>query len=1175
MCRPCRTISQAVVAFVLLAFLPTPATSQSVSGSITGVVADPSGAVIPGATVTATSVKTGLPHRAAADASGVYTIPLLQPDIYNVRAEQTGFSSTVQENVKVEVNQVVTVNFAMNVGTVQQTVTVEASSTPLLTTAQSDTSHVLEEVQIQNLPLQDRDVFTFVYLMPGVAQVGPVKVGAVGNRNFFDSVFTVNGGRASMNEVLLDGVPDTIGDFNGIAIVPPLGSVQEFKLQAGNYSAEFGRSGGGIVNLVTRSGGNKIHGELYEYLQNSSLNASSWSANRTGQKKVVNQRNHFGGDVGGPVILPHLYNGKDRTFFFFDYEGRRQGDPFSVLTAVPTEAERRGDFSQLVGPRGPITIYNPFTSTPIPGMPGQVTRTAFAGNVIAQNLIDPVAANILKFWPQPNRTGEISGSNNYGFNGKTRLRKDLFDARIDHTISSRNHLFGRFAYERRESIEDNALGTVASSARRIIDSFRNFVLGDTFSITPSLINDLRLGYTRAHANQLPFSTGFDPTTLGFPSYIRDRSNLLVFPDINVSSNPSMAGLGARGFNNQPRDTSSIFESVVKVHGSHTLKTGFSWELIRFMPFQIFSSVGTYSFGGSFTRGPNPTVSGVDLTSGSGFADFLLGAYSGAPPGATYQFQSPLTISHHYYAAYFQDDRKLTRKLTLNLGLRWELETGTQENHDRLTYFDFNAPSPLLSNSKAAAAFPNLRGLLSFTGGGNPRPEWDANKHNFGPRIGAAYVINDKTVLRGGYGIFYLPLSLEAVGALGVNRNITSSQPDRFTPSIFLANPFPGGLPGPIGNSQGSLTQIGQSIQAIIRNPFAPYNQQWDLAVQRALPGDFVVEAAYVGSHGVHLPMQGLQVNQLPPSAQALGTALNQQIPNPFFGVITDPNSILSKDKVTRFQLSHPFPQYQSVNYFRPNLGSSNYQSLQLSLRKRFSHGLSFQGSYTVSKLLDLGGGGNGAAFWDPTPVQNVYNLSAEKSLSNQDIPQRFVASFVYQIPYGRPGQRGADARRVLRGIFGFWQIGGIATWQSGTPFGVQATNDISHDVGQATERADVKPGVDPTIPLWWARSNVRQGLPWFNRDAFAIPREFTFGNSSRTLGALRTDTPKNLDFSLTKSFVLSEKGMRVSFQAEFFNLFNQTVFSAPVTNVNDVNFGRVFGQVNSPRLIQFSLKLVF
>ena len=1174
MSQYCNKASAPALITVMVLLVRSFSQAQSVTGSITGVVADQSGVVIPGATVTATSVKTGLAHKAEADATGVYTIPLLNPDVYNVRAEQTGFSATVQQGITIEVNQVVTVNFAMKMGTLRQTVTVEAGSTPLLTTSQSDTSHVLEEVQIQNLPLQDRDVFSFVNLMPGVAQV--VKIGDVGNRNFFDSNFSVNGGRASMNEVLLDGIPDTIGDFNGVAIVPPLGSVQEFKLQEGSYSAEFGRSGGGIVNLVTRSGGKRVHGELYEYLQNSSLNANGWAANRNGGTKVVNQRNHFGGDVGGPVILPHLCDGKDKTFFFFDYEGRRQGDPFTLRTSVPTALEGRGDFSQLLGSRGPITIFNPFTSTPIPDQPGQVTRTAFAGNAIPAKLIDQVALSVMKFWPAPNLPGDFSGSNNYAFNGKTQLTKNLYDARIDHTISSRQHLFGRFAYERRASVQDNYLGTLGSDARVVVDNFRNFVFGNTFSITPTLISDFRLGYTRARANQVPFGTGFDPTALGFPSYIRDRSNLLVFPDFVVGSNTNFRTLGAGGFNNQPRDTSSISEGLVKVRGSHTVKTGLTWELIRFMAFQIGQmggpgSSGSYSFNGSYTQGPNPTVSNASLTSGAGFADFLLGSYS----GATYEFQSPITLSHRYYAAYFQDDWKATRKLTWNLGIRWELETGTQESHDRVTYFDFNAPSPLAGKSPAiSAAFLNLRGLLSFTGNGNPRTEWDANTHNFGPRLGAAYMINDRTVVRGGYGIFYLPLSVEPTGALGVNRDITSLQPDRFTPSIFLSDPFPGGLPGPIGNSLGSLTQIGQSIIAIERHRNAPYNQQWDLVLQRALPWEFVAEVAYVGSHGVHLPIQGPQVNQAPPAAQALGTALNQQVPNPFFGVITDPNSTLSKSTVTLFQLQRPFPQYQGVTWFRPTVGASTYQSLQMTLRKRFSHGLSFQGSYTISKLLDLGGAGNGAAFQDATPVQNVYNLAAEKSPSDQDIPQRIVASFVYQIPYGRPGHAGANASGVVRAFLGMWQISEIIIWQRGTPFGIQASN--VGGVGSATERANVVSGVDPRIPIHLGELNVRNGRPWFNTSAFSIPTSFTFGNAARTLGSLRRDTFKNQDFTLTKSFALPENKARATFEAEFFNLFNQTVFGTPNNNVNDLpNFGRVFGQANSPRLIQFSLKLSF
>ncbi|MGH9397620.1 MAG: carboxypeptidase regulatory-like domain-containing protein [Terriglobia bacterium] len=1142
--------------------------AQTSTASVTGVVTDSQGNAIAGATVTATNTKTGISNKAETSASGVYTIPLLPPSHYTVRAAQTGFAPTEQNGIQLEVNQVATINFLLKVGAVQQTVTVQASAQPLLTT-QSGTGHVLEEVQIQNLPLQDRDVFTFVNLMPGVVQVA--KVGSVGNRNYFDSVFSVNGGRASTNEVLLDGVPDTIGDFNGIAIVPPLGSVQEFKLQEGDYGAEYGRSGGGIVNLVTRSGGNQLHGELYEYFQNSALNANGWQANETHSRKVVNQRNHFGGDIGGPVVIPHLYNGKNRTFFFFDYEGRRQGDPFSLITSVPTAAERMGNFSGLVNAKGkPVTIYNPLSSTPVPGQPGQDSRTAFAGNSIPQTMFDPVAAKIINYWPQPNLPGDSTGSNNYGFSGKTSLREDIFDVRIDHQISQRNQIFGRISYEKRQSVQDNYLGTVASSARRIIDNFRNVVLGDTFTISPTLINDVRLGYTRAHANQKPFSTGFDPTTLGFPSFIKDRSNLLVFPDVAVSGNTDLTELGARGFNDQPRNTAAVFESLVKVHGSHTFKMGFDYELLNFNPFQIFSSVGTYGFDGSATTGPLalPSGQGTTLTSGAGFADFLLGDYS----GATYEFQSPITIFHRYYAAYFQDDWKATRKLTLNLGIRWALETGTQEKYNRLTYFDFNAPNPLASNPQVAAAFPNLRGLLSFTGHGNPETEWNSPTHNFAPRVGLAYMINDKTVFRGGYGIFYLPLSLEPTGALGINRDIDSSQPDPYTPSLSFSNPFGGSLPAILGSSEGALTNIGLGIQAITRDLAPAYNQQWDVALQRSLPKNFVVQAAYVGSHGVHLPMEGLAVNQAPPSAMGLGSALNKKVANPFHGVITDPNSNLSDPTVTQLQLLRPFPEYSSVNWFRPDVGASNYQALQLTAEHRFSGGLSFQSSYTVSKSLDLGGEGNGAAFFDPTSVQNVYDMAAEKSLSDQDIPQRFVASAVYYLPYGRGRRFGSHASGVVDAILGGWQVSGIQVVQSGTPITLVANNVAG--VGNSRERPNVVPGIDPHISTGQAEANVRNGLPWFNTAAFSIPARFTFGNASRTIGQIRTDRYKNTDFTLAKVFSLNER-FKLRFEGEFFNLFNQTVFSGPSTNVNSPTFGKVFGQSNEPRLIQFALNLSF
>ena len=1137
---------------------------QIVKGSITGVVTDPSGAIVSGATVTALAPATGFHQVAKSNASGVYTFPLLNPGTYDVTATANGFQAKRTTGVVLGVSGAVTVNFGLQLGSQQSETTVSASTLQLLNTEQASVDTTLENVQVQELPVQDRDVMALVRVLPGVVPTSiGTSIGSVGNRNFFDNNFAINGSRTSSNEVLLDGVPDTVGDFNGVALIPPMGSVNEFKLVTGDVSSAYGRTSGGVISMTTKGGTNQYHGEVYEYLQNSALNAQSWTLNRLGVHKEVTNRHHYGFSVGGPVEIPHVYNGHDRTFFFFDYEGRREKNPLSLAPmTVPTLAERQGDFSGIMNAAGqPITIYDPMTtacSSKDANGNCVYTRQPFANNVIPQNRMDPVALAILNYYPKPNLAG-AGATNNYAYSGNSRLTKNLYDIRIDENWSTKQSIFGRYTAEKHDSSTPDILGTGASSGRNIFDTFHNFVFGDTYSITPTLISDLRVGYARARANQVPVSYGFDPTKLGFPSYMRDKATVLQFPNIAVGGNQSMVSLGGQGYNNQPRDTESFSESLVKIWGNHTLNFGTEGRLYRFMPFQTISPTGSFSFGDSYTQA-NPLKG--DNVSGLGLASFLLGAVNGYD-----EFQSPLTLFHHYFADYVQDHWKVTSKLTLDMGLRWELETGTAEAHDRLTYFLPNVPSPL----NVQVNGKQVMGALAFTGQGNPRTEWDANKTNFSPRLGFAYAVNDRTTVRGGYGIFFLPTSLEGVGALGVNVSDSVPQPNALIPQTFLSNPFPNGLQGPTGRSAGAATSIGQSLSAILRKNPSPYNQMWDVGVQRVLGQNLMVEADYVGSHGVHLPMNGLTMNQLNSSYLADGSALVKQVDNPFYGMIT--SGPLAGKTVAQSVLYEPFPQYSSISWFRPDIGASWYQSLQMKVVKRYSGGVSLQATYNWSKTMDLGGVGNGSAFFDATSVQNAYDLAAEKALSDQDVPNALQTSFVYDLPFGHGRHFASSISGLGESLIGGWQMSGLWIWQGGRPLTISARNN-NQGIGNRTERANLVSGVNPSVGLGQSQQNARNGGTWFNPAAFAQPGPYSFGDMSRTISQLRGDTYKNVDLGVHKRFHLSER-TSAEFRAEAFNLFNQVVFSSPVTSLSSINLGKVYGQANQPRVVQFALRLMF
>jgi hypothetical protein len=1166
--------------------------AQSTTGTITGTVTDPTGAVIPGAMVTVTNTLSGAAVTVQANTEGVYVVPALLPSSYTVAATAPGFGRLTKSGIRLEINQTAQVSLQLVVSGTEQVVEVAAGAL-LLQTDQSSVDQTVEQKLIEDLPLVDQNVMQLVQITPGVVSGNPSNpsaVGLIGNRSFFDSNFSVNGGRASTNDVLVDGVANTIGDFNGVGATPPARSVQEFKIISGAVSAEYGRAGGGVVSYATRPGGNVYHGSFFNFHQNSALNANTWSNNRNRVTRVTNRRNHFGTDISGPVRIPGLYNGKQKTFFFFNYEGRRNRDPFEGLFTVPTVRQRTGDFSETRNRAGGlISIFNPWSTRLAAGSTTQFTRDQFPNNTINCTAInpatnrpfcDPVALAALRFFPLPNRTpDDASGSNNFVATGTNILDLNFYSLRLDHALTSKQNLFVRYTYVRRDDELYNPFQNVASSGRVIVDRFTHAVINHTYAINQSLVNNFRYGYVRSHANQVPFATGYDPTQLGLPAYLKDNAAILQFPTFNISGNGfSYSSLGSRGYNNQPRDTTTIADTVTKVAGGHTIRTGFEYRLLRFFPFQVFDTTGNFSFTQGYTQ-QNPNVGST--TQGLGLASFLLGAQS----SAVFEYGTPVTIFHHYLAGFVQDDWRVTRKLTLNLGLRWDLETGTEETHGRLTTFDFQALSPISSAVKDRLG-RDVYGSLRFVEKGEA--EWKADRKRFAPRIGFSYQLNQKTVMRGGYAIFYLPVSVENLGSMGYNYTISSSQPDPRIPQILLNNPFPSGIPRIIGNSQGPLTLLGQSPTAVEGQIASSYNQVWNLGLQRQLGRSVLAEAIYVGSRGVRLPVNNFNLNQLDPVHQRLGnTALAQLVTNPFAGVITDPLSPLSRPTVTRGALLRPFPQYQGLFYSRPlaNLGASDYQSLQLKVQKRFAAGLSFLAHYTWSKSLDIGGTGNGIAFTDPTPIQNIYNIRDEWSLSTSDVPHRFQVSGVYELPFGQRKRFLNAIPRAADLIVGGWQVSGSYTWQRGTPLSIVANNLLG--IGNARMRASQLPVSNPRIKTGQARDNVRNNGVWFNTAVFFNPNDlitaptgedrskaFVFGNTSRTLGSVRRDDYVNLDFSLFKRFRLTEK-IGFEFRAEAFNALNYVVFGTPTNNVNSPQFGRVVSQLNLPRRIQLAGRITF
>ncbi|MEP7336817.1 MAG: TonB-dependent receptor [Acidobacteriota bacterium] len=1145
----------------ILLLLSVPVWAQQFTGTIRGTVQDSAGAVVAGAEIAAINIATNETRTAVTEDNGGYIMPQLKPGLYRVTVKKAGFKSSTIDEIKLDVQQIREVDVTVEVGATSETVTVSATGTSAVETTSSTVSTTIENKRIVDLPLNGRNPYSLATLSPGVIP-GP------GSSPF------ISGGRNATSEVTIDGISNVNAE-NNVSILdlnytPSVDAVQEFSVQTNSVSAEFGRLGGGVINLVTKNGTNQFHWTLFEFHRNSALDATNFFTNRSGGKKGSFKRNQFGGNVGGPVI-------KDKTFFFVNYEGNRQGTAGPATFTVPLPEWRRGDFSNLKNAAGqPIIIYDPLTTRADPNNPGRFTRDPFPGNIIPANRISPIAAKIMQYWPLPNTapTNINTQQNNFFATGTNISKSNRIDSRVDHNITSKWRAFARFSIQFKDRSDPfNHYGNDATpnNAGPTVNTAKSIAIDNLYTVSPSLFLNVRYGLNRKTNVRTPFSTGFDFTTLGFSPNIKAVADALEFPRFDVNG---LSSLGQETFNDLGifQTTHSFNANVTKTYSRHTLKAGMDYRKLMLNFLQLGQPSGQYSFQQLWTqRDPNQGAS----TAGFGLASLLIGV----PNSGTVSHDPTPASSSPYWAWYFEDNWRVSPKLTVTLGLRYDLDVPRTERFNRYSVFDFDALSPIASRVPANEFFTQaaLKGAIRFVTA-DDRRQAPTDKNNWGPRIGFAYNIADKTVIRGAYGIYYAPSGLQAAGHTGsagmIGFQSTSSMVvslDGRTPISFLDNPFPNGFNLPTGSALGNLTNIGLGIGAgVIPDPASPYIQQWNFNVQRELPGKILFEAAYIGSKGTRLlnGESGLTQQQLPASFLSLGTKLQDQVANPFFGIITNPSSSLRFATVARGQLLRPFPQYNGINAFRVPYGFSIYHGGTLKADKRFSNGLSFLLAYTWSKLIDdvsttVGFLGQAGA------RQDAYNRAAERSIGTQDITHRFVSSFVYDLPFGREKRFGKDWHPAVNWVVGGWQFNGIATFQSGTPIII---NQGANTVGL------FNPSQRPT----WNGTNANLDgskndklLQWFNRAAFSLTPAFTFGNAPRVMPNLRQDGQKNFDLSLFKNNYLHEGKWNVQFRAEFFNAFNRVQFNGPNGTVDNSAFGTVSGQANGPRQIQLAIKLVF
>jgi len=1221
--RSVRSLPLACLSAILLLAISAPlGRGQRVYGTIAGTATDASGAAVADATVTLTNLDTASKQSITTDTSGNYTFVNIQPGRYKLESEKAGFKKFVREPILVQIESGLRVDVSLVVGAQSETVEV-TSEAPLLQPETNSLGQVVEQRSVTELPLNGRNPLALVALVPGVVPQGQPSAGnsstsnPVGANPFALGDFQVGGGMAGQSQILIDGVPTNGAYLNVVTVVPTQDAIEEFKVQTNNLGPEYGRFAGGVINLNTKSGTNRFHGSAYEFIRNKVLNANDFFANESGIDRPPFTQNQFGGNVGGPIL-------KDKLFFFFSYEGFRQRKGSIFQTWVPTAAERAGDFSE-VGSSNTNTvlpIYDPTTSANCTS--SNVTcrsQFSFNGkpNVIDPARLDPTAVALLSFFPMPNQVNNPNG--NFATNFSAGGNVDQYNARVDYNLSSKQRIYGRYTKNHILSLPDVPFSQICTD-RCTEDTKANQIgLGDTIAFSPKTILDLHLGYTRYIYLRTPLSQGIDLSTFG-PNWaaLAPQMTYTHIPQVCVSetngdnhwgggwcAQGTGSGIGAWD------DTLSISPILSKIMGKHNVKVGYEFRMLRNNYYQSNNPAGLLQFNAKMTAAnpsnPNNPNAGANGSTGNGFASFLLGY------GDSGSFVEPArTADQNLYQAFFVGDTyRLARKLTLNLGLRVDLQGAWTERFDRIVVLNTDEASPLLAidptlgsvvNPATGQTFSNLKGGYDLVNSSrhSGRSPFDAWNH-VSPRIGISYELDRNTVIRTGYGMFYLPVDVrwnDAPHNLFINSFSTPWQAaaaDGVTPLNTLFNPEPGGIIPPFGRNQALIDVQGNGNEAPLGNTPAPYVQQWNFDIQRQFRGELLVDVAYAGSKGTHLPMHDQNLNQMPDQFLPTGTSdlsqnqtakdqidfLTKIVPNPFAGNCagcTGPlqsGSMGTQATVKQGQLLLPFPQFDGVSMAEPDNRDSIYHSMQLKVQKRFAAGAQILASYTVAKLID---NTNSEINWlEASPVSwndaNPNNLHSERSLDAFDVPQRLVIASVIDLPIGKGKKFANNLNGIANKLIGGWGINTIITFQSGFPIIIGGCPGPLSNSGI--------PNTGCARPVRTSLSHSTSGslddrlAHWFDTSVFTNGTDFSYGNDSRTEPNIRTDGVKNFDFAIFKNTKFGQdERYGVEFRTEFFNGFNHPQFNPPNSGCcGGSDFGRVTSQYNLPRLVQFALRFTF
>src|SRR5580692_508094 len=1202
--------------------LGSPLSAQSTFGSISGTVADTSGAAVPDAQVTLTSSGTGAKQTYTTSGDGLYSFVNLNPGEYRLDVEKAGFKHVKRESVVVQVQQAVRIDVAMEVGAVNQTVEVTAE-TPLLTPTSTSLGQVIDQRETNEIPLNGRNVFSLITLSPAAVAGGSGSGSATGGSQVGPNPFSwgnyqVGGSFGNESAEYLDGQPVNIGYINLPVLLPDQDAISEFKVQYNNLGPEWGKFAGGVVNLSTKGGTNQYHGEAYEFFRNKVLNATPFYD--TSNPPYV--QNQFGGTFGGPVI-------KDHTFFFFAYDGYRQRASTVFTTTVPTVAERGGVFPAVASANGPaIPIFDPLSvSAACIAAPsnGTCARTQFANNTIP--VINPAALEELKFIGLPTNGNE---TNNFTAAGATGGNANQYVARVDQNLTSTQHIFARYNFFNLLDLPLDPFKT-GLCADKCAETYQTNALAIdySYSIRPDLILNINASGSRFHYARTPTNSDFDLTQFGWPAAynteIPSASRSPFTPCFTPQDSLITCSQG-QSFIADHDTQVNVSPNLTWIKGRHTWVFGGQLTETYDNYAQTNIASGAFAFNGSWTADNafNPTPN-----TGISFADFELGY--GLNQGSVFnhnygEAQIPALVAQKetYRGFYFGDTWRVTPKLTLNYGLRYDLPGNWSVRHDLSTYWD-----PVASNRTVTGCQQNpatglgvpgspCPGDVFFVGTGvNPgRTSVPLYKKELMPRLGVAYSWDQKTVIRAGYGVFFIP----NWGLFNMN---PSNDPINTSSTLFVATTNSGLTPnstltatncsyavdaltcptnGPFGPQLNTpLTRSGNVSQFDAgANPFEapyrayspPYVQQFNVDIQRQLPWGVFVDAAFAGSRGVHLPSpNNVSINNIPDSFYAQAqeqenagqpVSITQPIPNPFTGITTVSGlNPTNNPTIQAGQLDRPYPQYSGLSLVGDGCCSSNYNSFQLTVNKRFKDGGTFLAAYTNAKLMS---NTDTLTTWLESGVgepQDWNNLKGERSLSSQDVSQRLVISYVYDLPFGHGKRYMSDASGVMDKVVSGWGVDGVTTFQKGFPLPISFGGSTSLSNAGFSQNFQLRPNVVAGCGKGTAHVvEANGGIAWFNPNCFAAPDDWSFGDESRVDATLRGAGINNWDIALFKTTNFGpENKLGTQFRTEFFNTFNRVQFGPPNTGCCTTapagNFGIVSSQLNQPRLIQFALKFLF